>query len=170
MADLRGRFVLLDFWTFCCVNCLHVIDELRPLERSWGDELVVIGVRSPKFVHEADPAALAAAVQRYELASGPLAVQPAPEHVATGLLDGPAGNALLQHPLGVTALPDGTLAVHDTYNGAVRLLSRSRDSLDGGWDVSTLTTGLAEPSGGILLAQELVVVESAAHHLTRVDW
>ena len=31
LADLRGRFVLLDFWTFCCVNCLHVIDEVRPL-------------------------------------------------------------------------------------------------------------------------------------------
>ena len=31
IADLRGRFVLLDFWTFCCVNCLHVLDELRPL-------------------------------------------------------------------------------------------------------------------------------------------
>ena len=30
--ELRGRFVLLDFWTFCCVNCLHVLDELRPVE------------------------------------------------------------------------------------------------------------------------------------------
>ena len=30
LADLRGTFVLLDFWTFCCINCLHVIEELRP--------------------------------------------------------------------------------------------------------------------------------------------
>src|SRR3954469_20720421 len=65
LADLRGRIVLLHFWTFCCVNCLHVIDELRPLEREWGDQLVVVGVHSPKFVHEADPDALAAAVERY---------------------------------------------------------------------------------------------------------
>ncbi|MET1059875.1 MAG: NHL domain-containing thioredoxin family protein [Nocardioides sp.] len=65
LRDLRGRFVLLDFWTFCCVNCLHVLDELRPVEQKYADELVVIGVHSPKFVHEADPDALAAAVERY---------------------------------------------------------------------------------------------------------
>lgn len=65
LSDLRGRFVLLDFWTFCCVNCLHVLDELRPVEAAWAEELVVVGVHSPKFVHEADPVALAAAVERY---------------------------------------------------------------------------------------------------------
>jgi thiol-disulfide isomerase/thioredoxin len=65
IGDLRGRFLLLDFWTFCCVNCLHVLDELRPLEEKYADELVVVGVHSPKFTHEADPAALAAAVDRY---------------------------------------------------------------------------------------------------------
>jgi thiol-disulfide isomerase/thioredoxin len=65
LRDLRGRFVLLDFWTFCCINCLHVLDELRPIEEEYADELVVIGVHSPKFVHEADPDALVAAVERY---------------------------------------------------------------------------------------------------------
>lgn len=67
LADLRGRFVLLDFWTFCCVNCLHVLDELREVEQKYDGELVVIGVHSPKFVHEADPDALAAAVERYDV-------------------------------------------------------------------------------------------------------
>ncbi|MFC6153071.1 NHL domain-containing thioredoxin family protein [Nocardioides yefusunii] len=65
IADFRGSFLLLDFWTFCCINCLHVLDELRPVEQKWADELVVVGVHSPKFVHEADPVALAAAVERY---------------------------------------------------------------------------------------------------------
>lgn len=65
LADLRGRFVLLDFWTFCCINCLHVLDELREIEEKYADDLVVVGVHSPKFVHEADPDALAAAVERY---------------------------------------------------------------------------------------------------------
>ena len=65
LGELRGRFVLLDFWAFCCVNCLHVLDELRPLEEKYAGTLVVVGVHSPKFTHEADPDALAAAVERY---------------------------------------------------------------------------------------------------------
>ncbi|SCE85944.1 Thiol-disulfide isomerase or thioredoxin [Micromonospora coriariae] len=65
LADLRGKIVLADFWTFCCINCLHVLDELRPLEEKYGDVLVVIGVHSPKFEHEKDADALAAAVERY---------------------------------------------------------------------------------------------------------
>ena len=68
LADLRGRFVLLDFWAFCCINCLHVLDELRPVEEKYDGELVVVGVHSPKFVHEADPDALVSAVERYEVA------------------------------------------------------------------------------------------------------
>ncbi|MGC4764901.1 NHL domain-containing thioredoxin family protein [Micromonospora sp. DT46] len=65
LSDLRGKIVIADFWTFCCINCLHVLDELRPLEEKYGDVLVVIGVHSPKFEHEKDPDALAAAVERY---------------------------------------------------------------------------------------------------------
>jgi thiol-disulfide isomerase/thioredoxin len=65
LADLRGRIVLLDFWTFCCINCLHVIDELRPIEENYADSLVVIGVHSPKFEHEKAPDAVTAAVERY---------------------------------------------------------------------------------------------------------
>lgn len=67
LADLRGKVVVLDFWAFCCVNCLHVLDEIRPVEEKYADVLVVVGVHSPKFVHEADPEALAAAVERYEV-------------------------------------------------------------------------------------------------------
>jgi thiol-disulfide isomerase/thioredoxin len=67
LRELRGKIVLLDFWTFCCINCLHVLDELRPLEEKYADVLVTIGVHSPKFAHEADPAALAAAVDRYSV-------------------------------------------------------------------------------------------------------
>jgi len=458
LQQLRGCHILLHFWTFCCVNCLHVIDELRPLEQAWGDELVVIGVHSPKFVHEADPDALAAAVVRYEvghpvlddpdlttwdaytarawptlvlvdpdgyvvaqyageghvhaidalirslkpnytLVRGALALGPVASAVPTGMLefpskvislpsggllvadaghhrlvelaspnattplrvigsgvrgrtdgapgvaafaepnglcllptevaavvgyevvvadtanhllrgvrlvdgavatvagtgepwmpapgavvpideqdvsrlstpwdvvwwrgavwiamagihqlwtfdpvtgdlaavggtrneglvddalaeawfaqpsglavspdgsrlfvadsetsavrvvtarpgdgalivntvvgqglfdfglrDGPGSTALLQHPLGVTALPDGTVAVYDTYNGAVRILS---PVTDGDWDVSTLMTGLAEPSGGLVRGKELLVVESTAPRLTAIAW
>ncbi|MFJ6537544.1 NHL domain-containing thioredoxin family protein [Paenarthrobacter sp. NPDC091711] len=67
LESLRGKIVLLDFWTFCCINCLHVLDELRPLEEKYSDVLVTVGVHSPKFEHEADPVALASAVERYEI-------------------------------------------------------------------------------------------------------
>lgn len=65
LVGLRGRIVVLDFWTFCCVNCLHVLDELRPLEQEFADSLVIIGVHSPKFEHEGRPEAVEAAVERY---------------------------------------------------------------------------------------------------------
>lgn len=67
LAGLRGRIVLLDFWTSACANCLHVIDELRPLEARYADVLTTIGVHSPKFPHEAEHAAVTAAVQRYDV-------------------------------------------------------------------------------------------------------
>ena len=55
----------------------------------------------------------------------------------------PADEALLQHPLGVTVLPDGSVAVCDTYNGAVRRYDRATATM------TTLATGLAEPSGAV---------------------
>src|SRR4051794_40112842 len=67
LAALRGKVVLLDFWTFCCANCLHVLEELRPVEEEFADVLVVVGVHSPKFVHEAEHAAVVAAVERYDV-------------------------------------------------------------------------------------------------------
>jgi hypothetical protein len=77
-----------------------------------------------------------------------------------GFRDGPAGEASFQHPMGVTALPDGSVAVCDTYNGAVR---RVADGV-----VTTLATGLREPTGAVVEGDHLVVVESTAHRLTRV--
>ncbi len=67
LQSLRGKVVLLDFWTFACINCLHVIEELRPLEQRFGDALVVVGVHSPKFEHERDHEALVRAVARYDV-------------------------------------------------------------------------------------------------------
>ncbi|WP_106179423.1 NHL domain-containing thioredoxin family protein [Prauserella shujinwangii] len=65
LAELRGKIVLLDFWTSGCINCLHVLDELRPIEEEFADVLVTIGVHSPKFLHEGEAAAIEAAVERY---------------------------------------------------------------------------------------------------------
>lgn len=66
LAQLRGRPVLLDFWTSGCVNCQRVAEELRGLERRFPD-LVVLGIHSPKFPHERDAASVAAAADRLRL-------------------------------------------------------------------------------------------------------
>ncbi len=65
LSDFRGRFLLLDFWTLCCVNCHHVLAELRPIEAEFADTLTVVGIHSPKFEFEKDAASVKSAVQRH---------------------------------------------------------------------------------------------------------
>jgi thiol-disulfide isomerase/thioredoxin/sugar lactone lactonase YvrE len=63
--DLRGRVILLDFWTFCCINCQHIVPDLQRLEAEFGDRLLVIGVHSAKFRNEQESAAIGSAIVRY---------------------------------------------------------------------------------------------------------
>jgi thiol-disulfide isomerase/thioredoxin len=65
--QFRGRFVLLDFWTYCCINCMHILPELKKLERAYPKELVVIGVHSAKFVTERDSRNITDAILRYDI-------------------------------------------------------------------------------------------------------
>ncbi len=67
LADLRGKVVLLDFWTFCCINCMHVLTDLKTLERKYPRELAVVGVHSAKFTHEQDADQIRQAILRYEI-------------------------------------------------------------------------------------------------------
>jgi DNA-binding beta-propeller fold protein YncE len=67
LADLKGKIVLLDFWTFCCINCIHVLPDLARLEKKYEKELVVIGVHSAKFQKEKDTEAIRKAILRYEI-------------------------------------------------------------------------------------------------------
>jgi DNA-binding beta-propeller fold protein YncE len=67
LADLRGKFVLLDFWTFCCINCMHILPELAVLEQAHPNELVVIGVHSAKFATEKESRNIAEAILRYRI-------------------------------------------------------------------------------------------------------
>ncbi|HEY5539858.1 MAG TPA: thioredoxin-like domain-containing protein, partial [Coriobacteriia bacterium] len=68
LAELRGRVVLLDFWTYGCINCRHVQPRLRELERRFPDALTVIGVHAGKFAHERIAENLAAACDRQNVA------------------------------------------------------------------------------------------------------
>jgi len=68
LRDVRGKVVLLDFWTFCCINCMHVIPDLKRLEKKYAGELAVIGVHSAKFTSEKDTENIRQAILRYEVA------------------------------------------------------------------------------------------------------
>ena len=64
LASLRGRVVLLDFWTYSCVNCLRTIPELTALDARYrADGLTVLGVHTPEFAFEADPGNVGRAVR-----------------------------------------------------------------------------------------------------------
>ncbi|XP_049406083.1 protein SUPPRESSOR OF QUENCHING 1, chloroplastic isoform X1 [Solanum stenotomum] len=64
--DLKGKVVLLDFWTYCCINCMHVLPDLEFLENKFKDmPFVVVGVHSAKFDNEKDLEAIRSAVLRY---------------------------------------------------------------------------------------------------------
>ncbi len=67
IKGLRGKVVLLDFWTYGCINCIHIIPDLKKLEAKYPNELVVIGVHSAKFATESDAGNLRQAVMRYGL-------------------------------------------------------------------------------------------------------
>lgn len=232
LADLRGKIVILDFWTFCCINCLHVLDELRELEEQYRDVLVIVGVHSPKFAHEADPVALAAAVERYEVhhpvlddpelvtwsaytarawptlvvidPEGYVVAQMAGEghrrnveilvselvatHEASGTLhrgDGPyvppqPTEGTLRFPGKVIALPDGHLLVADAGHHSLaeldgdmlvrRIGTGERGLVDGGPDEARFS----EPNGLCLVPEELrpwldydVLVADTVNHALR---
>ena len=67
IRQLRGKVVLLDFWTYCCINCMHIIPDLKKLEHKYPNELVVIGVHSAKFTAERGTENVRQAILRYEI-------------------------------------------------------------------------------------------------------
>ncbi len=67
LADLRGKVVLLDFWTYGCINCVHIIPDLKRLESEYPDGLVIIGVHSAKFENEGETANIREVIQRYDI-------------------------------------------------------------------------------------------------------
>lgn len=222
LADFRGRTLILDFWTFCCVNCLHVLDELRELEEKHRDTVVIVGVHSPKFVHEAEHSAVVDAVERYgvhhpvlddpELATwkqyavrawptlvvidpeGYVVAQHAgeghahalaklveeleAEHGAKGTLrrgDGPyvapepvAGD--LRFPGKALVLPSGNLLVSDTTRHQLVELAPDGEAVVrriGGGERGFGPDAFSEPQGLALLPDGSVVVADTVNHALR---
>lgn len=225
IEGLRGRVVVLDFWTFCCVNCLHALDELRTVQARFPDVLTIIGVHSPKFEHETDPAAVAAAVERYDVdhpvlddpelvtwraytaRAWPTLVVIDPEGYVVASMSGeghgpglaglidelvhehrekgtlqpgegsyvppPLGQTALRFPGKVVALGDGTFAVSDTANHQVVHLADDLETELARWGGAG---ELSEPQGLLpapLLVQDalgidLLVADSGHHQLQGV--
>ena len=67
MKDLKGKVVVLDFWTYCCINCIHTLPDLAKLEKKYPNQLVVIGVHSAKFENEKKSENIRKAILRYEI-------------------------------------------------------------------------------------------------------
>src|SRR5829696_8147714 len=67
IATLKGKIVLLDFWTYGCINCIHIIPDLKKLEAKYANQLVVIGVHSAKFQNEKETENIRRIILRYEI-------------------------------------------------------------------------------------------------------
>src|SRR6266571_7770803 len=67
LSALKGKVVLLDFWTYGCINCMHIIPDLKKLEHKYANQLVVIGVHSAKFENEKDSENIRRIILRYEI-------------------------------------------------------------------------------------------------------
>lgn len=67
VSDLKGRIVLLDFWTYACVNCAQTLQQIKEWEKQFGSKLVVIGVHSGKFENEKNFAEIKKAIIRNDI-------------------------------------------------------------------------------------------------------
>ncbi len=113
--DLRGKLVLLDFWTYCCINCMHVLEDLEYLEHKYdGAPFAVIGCHSAKFANEAHAAHVRQAVlregiehpvvvdvnfdiwKRYSIKAWPTLVLISPEGTLLGQISGEGQRVVLE--------------------------------------------------------------------------
>ncbi len=67
LKQLKGRIIILDFWTYCCINCLHILPDLKYLEQKYKEHLTVIGVHSAKFENEKEIENIRQAILRYDI-------------------------------------------------------------------------------------------------------
>ncbi|MBX7258180.1 MAG: alkyl hydroperoxide reductase [Candidatus Hydrogenedentes bacterium] len=65
LSELRGKIVLLHFWTSCSVNCMHVLTDLGRLEESYSDALVIVSIHSPKYPNEKSSDRLGRIIEQY---------------------------------------------------------------------------------------------------------
>ena len=68
LSELRGKVVLVEFWSRECINCVHTLPHTKALYDKFGkDGLVIVGVHTPEYEEERDPAGIKAAIQAFDI-------------------------------------------------------------------------------------------------------
>lgn len=135
--ELKGHVVVLDFWTLCCINCIHILPDLEYLEKKYAnDPVVVIGVHSAKFTNEAERQSIRHAIFRYHI-EHPVVID---KDFAIWRRYGARG-----WPTFVVIGPDGRLVGATSGEGNRELLDQAiRQALDEGKSKGTLAAKKVE--------------------------
>jgi thiol-disulfide isomerase/thioredoxin len=160
LKSMRGRVVLLDFWTYCCINCMHLLPDLHMLEEKYKGQLVIVGVHSAKFSSEQALSKIRKAVLRFKIShpvfndnelkvwngygvqAWPTLVLIAPDGSIVGEASGEGNGQLLDHAIA---------GVIRAYAGALKtqaLPLRAEASLEKATGLSFPGKVLADPKGG----------------------
>lgn len=129
LSQFEGKIVLLDFWTYCCINCIHILPDLKKLEHQYEEELVVIGVHSAKFFTEQGTDNIRQAILRYNI------THPVVNDKNLKIWDEYAARAwptlVLINPDGKIVLKRSGENIYDDLNSAIReVLKNFRGEID----------------------------------------
>ncbi len=171
LRDLRGQVVLLDFWTYCCINCMHQLTELARVEATFkGEPLAVVGVHSAKFSGERDPKRILDAMRRYGV-KHPVLVDSKMQlwraydvHAwPTMVLIGPDGT-VADKLSGEVSAEELTARIRQLMADAKRQKTLADTSLELFREPPPVESVLAFPGKAIGLSQGRIVVSDSGHH------
>ena len=164
--DIAGKVVILDFWTYGCVNCVHVLPDLHRLEGEFGDKLAVISVHSPKFENEKNPITLRNIIARYEI-----------KHPVANDIDFKLWReyGVRAWPTFVVFGPDGKYAGQLSGEGKYQQLKRATELLLERYTgklnetplpvkLETMPEGYLKAPGKIAVNDDYVVIADSLHH------
>ena len=176
LRSLRGKIVLLDFWTFCCINCMHVLPDLAFLEEKYPDTLAVVGVHSAKFPNEGENDQIGKAIARYGIRhpvvndhefqvwnaygahAWPTFALIDPEGYLVGMASGEGKRAVLDQAI-------DTLLTHHRAKGTLKPLAPV-PPLSGKPDGLLRFPGKLDISDG----NRILVSDSGHHRIALLDW
>ncbi|MGH8184793.1 MAG: thioredoxin-like domain-containing protein, partial [Rhodanobacteraceae bacterium] len=166
LQDLRGRAVLLDFFTPGCINCIHMLPVEKQLEQRFGTRLVVVGIDSPKFAASKTKQGLESFIQRYDLRH-PIVLDPGMslwnaygvQAWPTLILLGPDGNVKQQF-IGEQSLEQLAGPIEAALANAPPATKLPKLPLR---PLAFQPRGLATP-GGIAVSPDLVAITDTGHN------